>query len=318
MLHADAETVHRHLDFPRLIGALREAHANGALPQTHVTVLSDAGSADNAFVSLLAWDSPRAIAVKLVGVFPGNLKHDPPEPSIQGLVVLFSGTTGAPLLTADGAAITFRKTAADSALGADFLARRDASTLLVLGAGGLAPYVIAAHRAVRPSLERVIIWNRTPERAEGLAASLGGRSTGIEVTRDLATALSEADIVTCVTMATEPLVRGVILKPGCHVDLIGAYRPEMRESDDDVVRRAGRVFVDTRAGCEGSGDIGVPLASGLIHREEIVADLYDLCSGRQPGRGSPDDITVYKNVGGAHLDLMTMMHLWRMLEAQIA
>jgi ornithine cyclodeaminase len=110
-------------------------------------------------------------------------------------------------------------------------------------------------------------------------------------------------------MATEPLVRGALLKPGAHVDLIGAYTPDMREADDDVLRRAGCLFVDTRSNCEGSGDVAAPLASGVIRREDIVADLFELCKGRHQGRTKDDQVTVYKNVGGGHLDMFAARHL---------
>lgn len=307
--YADAATIDRLLDYPGLIEALRAAHRADQMPQMRVDVLSDAGDNVNKFVALIAWASGDLIAVKLVGVFPGNTSLSPPQPSVQGLVALMSGETGAPLLTADGASLTFRKTAADSALGADFLARPDARTLLVAGAGGLAPHVIAAHLAVRPSIERVLIWNRTAARATSLARTLARLPVDLSVVEDPNTALPEADIVSCVTMAMEPLVRGRLLKPGAHVDLIGAYLPEMREADDDVMRRAGQVFVDTRSGCEGSGEIAIPLARGLIKRDDIIADLFDLCTGRHPGRTSDSQITMYKNVGGGHLDLFTARHL---------
>lgn len=309
MQHADAAAVDRLLDYPGLVEALRAAHAADAMPQTSVQVVSDTGNDNNKFVSLVAWTSGDLIAVKMVGVFPANTALSPPEPSVQGLVTLFDARTGRPLMTADGAALTFRKTAADSALGVDLLARRDAEVLLVVGAGGLAPHVIAAHTAVRPSIRRVLVWNRNLGRAEALAASLKGSPFEIAAVRDLDRALPQADIVSCVTMATAPLVRGALLKPGAHVDLIGAYRPDMREADDEVIRRAGRVFVDTRAGCEGSGEIAEPLARGLIARDDIVADLFHLCCGRHPGRTAPDDITMYKNVGGGHLDLFAARHL---------
>ena len=301
MRHVTAPEARRLLDYPGLVEALRAAHRAGKLPDTHRDIRED--SAHNKFVSLLSWADGDVIAVKMVGVFPGNLALLPPEPSVQGLVALFSGTTGAPLLTADGAEFTFRKTAADSALGADYLARRDAKVLLVCGAGGLAPHVIAAHMAVRPSIERVLVWNRTLARAEALASSLP--HLRIAVTAILDAALPEADIVSCVTMATEPFVKGALLKPGAHVDLIGAYLPGMREADDETVRRAGQIFLDTRLFCERSGDIIEPLARGLISRDGLVADLFDLCGGRHPGRKSDSEITMYKNCGGGHLDLFT-------------
>ena len=314
----DAADTHRLLDYPSLISALREAHRAEAMPLIHVHALDEPGGApnvENNFVSLVAWAPARAIAVKLVGVFPGNPQRPDPQPSVQGLVALFDGETGAPRLVADGAALTFRKTAADSALGADYLARQDAEVLLVVGAGGLAPHVAEAHCAVRPSIRRILIWNRHHERAEALATRLRNcNGAEIEAVRDLSAALPQADIISCVTMATAPLVQGARLKPGTHVDLIGAYTPEMREADDDVVRRAGRVFVDTRANCENSGETLEPLRRHLIRRDDIVADLFDLCAGRHAGRGGDQEITMYKNAGGAHLDLFTAQHLLTRLE----
>ncbi|MBY5447197.1 ornithine cyclodeaminase [Rhizobium leguminosarum] len=311
MRHYDAEQVNTLLDYPSLVEALRTAHASGTMPQLDVTVLSDSGNSANMFVSLIAWASGDVIAVKLVGVFPGNTALMPPQPSVQGLVALLDATTGAPIATCDGAALTFRKTAADSALGVDLLARKDAETLLVLGAGGLAPHVIEAHTSVRPSIKRVLIWNRNPEKARALAARMNHVSASVEAITSLDEALPQADIVSCVTMASEAMVRGALLKRGTHVDLIGAYMPNMREADDDVARRAGRIFVDTHNNEEGSGDIAGPLAAGVVTREDIVADLFDLCSGRHAGRESADQITMYKNVGGGHLDMFTARHLMR-------
>ena len=309
MRHVTAEDARRLLDYPGLIEALRTAHKADRMPETYREIVEDAGNAGNKFVSLLSWASGDVIAVKLVGVFPGNLSLTPPEPSIQGAVVLFSAKTGAPLLSVDGAELTFHKTAADSALGADYLARKDARVLLVAGAGGLAPHVIEAHRAARPGIERVSIWNRTTGRAEELADSLRGRGFEVRAAPSMAEALPDADIVCCVTMAREPVVQGALLKPGAHVDLIGAYLPDMRESDDETIRRAGQMFLDTRAFSERSGDVLEPLNRGLITRAQLVADLFDLCTGRHPGRASDDQITVYKNNGGGHLDLFTARYL---------
>jgi ornithine cyclodeaminase len=309
MRHFDAEQVHHLLDHPRLVEALRQAHRDYEMPQMHVDVQSDDGNGENKFVSLLSWASGDVIAVKMVGVFPGNTSLSPPQPSVQGLVALFDGRTGGPLATCDGASLTFRKTAADSALGVDLLARPDAEVLLVVGAGGLAPHIVEAHTSVRPSIRKVLIWNRNLEKAEQLADRLRAAGTNVAAVSSLDDAVAEADIISCVTMATEPLVRGALLKPGAHVDLIGAYTPDMREADDDVLKRAGRLFVDTRNNSEGSGDVVGPLAAGIIDRSDIVADLFDLCKGRHHGRGSDDEITVYKNVGGGHLDMFAARHL---------
>ena len=308
MRFISADDVHRLLDYPGLVAALRAAHRADRMPQSRSTILSEPPEDTNKFVSLVAWAPGDTIAVKLVGVFPGNLSRSPPEPSVQGLVVLFDGATGAPTFAGDGAALTFRKTAADSALGADLLARPDAKTLLVVGAGGLSSHVALAHTAVRPSIKEVLIWNRTAARAAAVAEDLRLPGVSVRAVEDLDAAVVEADIISCVTMATAPLVKGALLKPGAHVDLIGAYLPEMREADDDVVRRS-TIFVDTRSNWDGSGDIRQPLEAGLITRESVAADLFDLCTGRHPGRTSPDEITMYKNCGGAHLDLFTARHL---------
>jgi ornithine cyclodeaminase len=305
-----SDDVHRLLDYPSLVEALRTAHRNGSMPLTTMSVMDEPAGGDDKFVSLVAWAAGETIAVKLVGVFPGNLALPVPEPSVQGLVALFDGTTGGLLCVCDGAAMTFRKTAADSALGVSLLAREDAETLLIVGAGGLAPHVAMAHTSVRPSIRHILVWNRSPARAEALACELKLPLIDVEVAPDLDAALPRADIVSCVTMSTVPLVKGALLRPGAHVDLIGAYLPEMRESDDDVIRRA-RLFVNTRKGCTGSGDLGQPIASGLITLDSVEADLFDLCSGRHSGRRSADEITFYKNVGGAHLDLFTARHLMR-------
>ena len=208
MKFIDADTVHRLLDYPGLVEALRVAHT-GASPRNDASVMDEPDGGENKFVSLVAWATQEVIAVKLVGVFPSNLALQPPQPSVQGLVAVFDGKTGAPVLAADGAALTFRKTAADSALGASFLARQDAEVLLVVGAGGLAPHVILAHTSVRPSIKRVLIWNRTAARAEALAREMLIEGVSISVVRDLDAALPEADVISCVTMSTEPLVKGI-------------------------------------------------------------------------------------------------------------
>jgi ornithine cyclodeaminase len=303
----DADAVHELLDYPGLVEAMRQAH-RGPPPDTSHMVRDEPDGGANKFVALVGWQRDALIAVKLVGVFPGNLSLRPPQPSVQGLVAAFDAATGMPLFAADGAAMTFRKTAADSALGSSLLARRDAEVLLVVGAGGLAPHMMAAHRAVRPSLRRVLLWNRTPERAEALARAHAGRDFVIEAVRDLDAAVAGADIVSCVTMSKAPLVRGRLLKPGAHLDLVGAYLPDMREADDEAMAR-GKLFVDTRSGMQGAGDLSQPVEHGVIRWDDVLADLYELCSGRHAGRVGADEITVYKNVGGGHLDLFAAQYL---------
>ncbi|TPW28946.1 ornithine cyclodeaminase [Pararhizobium mangrovi] len=302
-----ADAVHRALAFPFLIDHLAQAHL-GAMPQVHVAVHADPGATGNQFVVLTAWLSAEMIAVKTVGVFPENRDLSPPQASVQGLVTAFDGKTGAPLMAADGEAMTFRKTAADSGLGSRLLAREDAETLLVVGAGGLAPYVAEAHMAARPGIANLLVWNRTPARAEALAARLARPGLSATPVSDLAQAVRRADIVSCVTMSDTPLVKGEWLKPGAHLDLVGAYRPDLREADDAAMAR-GTVFVDTRSGMENAGDLTQPVDNGTIGWNAVRADLFDLVRGRIAGRSGDEEITIFKNVGGGHLDLFTAQAL---------
>lgn len=302
-----AQEVHTLLDYPFLIDALRRAH-EGAHPYGAHLLADDPAGSSNQFVSLLGWQGHSAIAAKLVGVFPGNRDLDPPQASVQGLVAGFDATTGAPRFVADGEAMTFRKTAAVSGLGAALLARPDSEVLLVVGAGGLAPHVLAAHCAARPSIQRVLVWNRTAERAHRLAETTTRDGLRVTATEDLDAAVRAADVISCVTMSTLPLVQGDLLKPGCHLDLVGAYRTDMREADDRAMVR-GTLFVDTRNGMEGAGDLAQPVEAALVDWSDIRADFYDLVQGRHRGRKDGDEITVCKNVGGSHLDLFTAVAL---------
>lgn len=303
----DAAAVHAALPWPYLIEALSQAH-RGPMPVSDVVVQADPAGSGNQFITLPGWLPGGQIGVKMVGVFPNNEKLSPPQPNVQGLVAMFDGQTGAPLLVADGAAMTARKTAGDSALGAALLAREDARVLLVVGAGTLAPHFAAAHMAARPSIERVMIWNRTAAKAQAVAAQLRSEGIDAHVSDDIDAAVGQSDVITCVTMSDRTLVRGALLKPGTHLDLVGAYMPSLRETDDDALTR-GRIFVDTRRNMENTGDLGPALASGIVSADAIAGDHFQLARGAVEGRRSADEITIFKNIGGAHLDVFTAMAL---------
>lgn len=303
----DAAAVHAALPWSYLIDALSQAH-RGAMPVSDVVVQSDPAGSGNQFITLPGWVPGGPVAVKMVGVFPHNERLSPPQPNVQGLVAMFDGATGAPLLVADGAAMTARKTAGDSALAASLLAREDAQVLLVVGAGALAPHFAAAHMAARPSLKRVLIWNRTAAKAEAVAADLRRDGLDARAVTDIDAAVAAADVITCVTMSDRTLVRGALLRPGTHLDLVGAYMTSLRETDEEALSR-GRIFVDTRRGMENTGDLGPALASGFVPLAAIAGDHFDLAQGRAQGRCSADEITVFKNVGGAHLDVFTAIAL---------
>jgi ornithine cyclodeaminase len=220
-----------------------------------------------------------------------------------------SGRSGEPLALIDGTTLTLWRTAAASALAASYLARQDAYRLVMVGAGALAPYLIDAHAAVRP-VRQVLVWNRSADAAGRLAARMAGRKFSIAVTTDLETAVRGADIVTCATLSQEPLIHGDWLPDGVHVDLVGGFRPDMREADDAAIRRA-RLFVDTRNGALAeAGDLVQPLQSGLIGEDDIAADLFDLTRGEHAGRHDQDQITLFKSVGSALEDLAAAIHVF--------
>ena len=299
----DADAAARLLDLPSLIEALRDGHRAGVDGFGRLLLEQPgAAGATDGFLAMAAWQRGAVFGVKLATMFPGNAAAG--LPNIASVYVLFDGASGRPLLTIEATPLTVRKTAADSALAADYLARPDVRTLLVVGAGAQAPWMVAAHRTVRPSLTQVLVWNRTATGAAKLAAMLRAEGLAAEPVEDLAAAVARADVVTCVTGSTEPLIQGEWLRPGTHLDLVGGYTPTMRESDDAAVRRA-RVFVDTREfTLRDAGDISQPLRGGVIAEADILADLFQLARGEVAGRGGAGEITLFKNAGGGHLDLM--------------
>lgn len=299
MLFIDAAAIGRALTFPLLIDALETAHRR---PKIEVQDAFLGGDSAHYFVRN-AVDAGRFMLTKAITSFPGNLGAGK-LPAVQAVCILFDGADGRPLAVLDGTEITCWRTAAGSALGAKYLAPPHPETLLIAGAGQMAPWLVRAHRAVRPSLKRVLIWNRTAARAGRLAEDLRGEGAEASATENLAAATSEADVICACTRSLAPLIEGARLKPGAHLDLTGGYTPETREADDDAVRRA-LVFADRRESALGVGDILQPIASGALDEGGILGDLYDLATGRVAGRRTAQDITLFKNAGGAHLDLMT-------------
>ncbi len=256
-------------------------------------------------LSRAAWIDGMGVAVKSVTVMPGNSARG--LPSIHGALVLFEDRGGEIVAVIDSGLVTRWKTAADSLLGARLLARPDAKRLLIVGAGDVAASLVEAYRSGFPGIA-VAIWNRSAEKARALAERSG--ATAVE---DLAAAVPQADIVATATMSTAPVLMGDWLRPGQHLDLIGAYRADMREADDRALTRA-RIFVDSlETTVEHIGELKDPLARGVIARADVLGDLYGLVAGTA-GRRSPDEITLYKNGGGAHLDLMTgreILRVWQ-------
>lgn len=301
----DAAAVQAALDWPVLIDALREAFRAGG--DTPLRASYPVTPQDDRLLLMPAWDAS-SVGVKIVTVFPRNPARG--LASVSALYLLLEAATGRPCALIDGEAITLRRTAGASALASLYLSRPDSRTLLAVGPGRLAPYLVAAHRAVRP-IERVLVWGRDRGRADALAERLRAQGTPAASCATLAEGLAAADIVTCATTAREPVVRGAAVRPGTHVDLVGAFTAEMRESDDELVARSS-VFVDTfAAGLEEAGDLVQPIAAGRIAREHVQAELADLCAGRHPGRRAAQEITLFKSVGTALEDLCAARLVYR-------
>ena len=316
MRHFDQAELDKSLTFPKLIESLRSAFAgNWTTPMRHhhgmPGVDHNGAEVENALLLMPSWTGPGSenfVGVKLVAVYPNNGQID--LPSIHGLYYLIDGNTGQPLATMDGARMTVWRTAAASALASTYLSRPESSTLTMIGTGALSPFMIRAHLAVRPITE-VFLWNHNIRRAHELAEEL--RDQGLPVTShpDLVTAVGKSDIVCAATLTTTPLIFGKWVKPGTHIDTVGAFTPTMRETDDELVQLAS-LFCDTRTGAlKEGGDLAIPISQGVISSNDILADLHELTRGAHPGRTSPEEITYFKSVGTALEDLAGAIAVWQ-------
>lgn len=283
------------LDWLGAVEALREGHRR---PRAEIGDLF-LGPQDGTSLTRAAFIEGFGYGVKSVTVCAGNPERG--LPTVQGAMLLFSAGTGELRAVIDSRLITEFKTAADSVLGAKLLARPDARTLLIIGAGAVAASLTRAYPAAFPDLDRIMVWARSSSRARAFAEEHTGK-VAVEPAMDLEDAAARADIIATATMATDPVLSGDAVSQGAHVDLIGAFRKDMREADDKLLQR-GHLYVDSRETTLGHiGEIVIPLAGGVIDEDDIRGDLYELvaaCPERAQG-----DITVYKNGGGAHLDLM--------------
>ncbi|HMF66220.1 MAG TPA: ornithine cyclodeaminase family protein [Phyllobacterium sp.] len=297
------------LKWPDMIDAIEQAFRQGMIqPVRHHHTVDRPDGAASTLLLMPAWSDFNALGdsskgymgVKIVTVSPDNGAIS--KPAVMGVYLLLDGKTGEPKALIDGQRLTLWRTAGASALAARYLAREDASKLVVLGAGALSGFLARAHSAIRPITE-ISIWNRNFAGAEKVAAELAADGFNAKAVKDKDVAIAEADIISAGTLSTEPLILGRHLKPGTHVDLIGAFTPTMRESDDECVKRA-RVFVDTKDGAlKEGGDIVQPIKAGVVNESHVIGDLFGLTRGTIKGRQSPGEITLFKSVGAALEDL---------------
>ncbi len=303
LLIADEALTEARLPFDALIGALETGFRTGCVvPVRHQHVIQTRAEPWATIVLMPAWsrsqDDRRYVGTKIVTVFPGNLGRG--QSSLNSTYLLYDGDTGRQVAMLDGNVLTSRRTAATSALAARYLARADASRLLVIGSGRVGSQLADAYAAVRP-LSRIEIWDVDGAGAARLAARLSARGRPASVAADLEQAVRSADMVTAATLSTLSLIRGAWLRPGTHVDLIGGFKPEMREADDEAILRA-RVFVDRREAFHEAGDLTQPLEAGLIAETDVIT-LTELVTGERSGRRDDDEITLFKAVGSGLADL---------------
>lgn len=293
----DTAAVASALPFAKLVDALDEAFRTPPVtPPRHHYDVDDSAPGRMTLLNMPAWEADGFMGVKLVSVAPENGAKG--LPTVNGFYLLFNAADGQPLALLDAAELTARRTAAASALASRYLSREDAQTLLIVGTGKLSAYMAQAHACVR-GIDDIQIWGRDAGKALAVVAALEAVGLTARVADDLEPAARSADVISCVTSSKTPIVKGGWLKPGAHLDLVGAYRPDMRESDDDAVRRA-RIFVDTFDNAlKEAGEILLPLAAGVISRDQVLADLFGLASGGHPGRLSADEITLFKSVGAS-------------------
>jgi len=308
-----ADFINRHTHYPALVQQLQAAFAaNDVLvPNRHHHDFKNEGNRpDSTLLLMPAWQSGKDAGVKIVTVNPENGQRG--LPAIQGTYIYLDAETGTLKAIMDAKALTAKRTAAVSAMASSFLSRTDSASMLMIGTGALSTNLIYAHASVRP-IEQVYVWGRDFTKAKAIANGLVGERFTVEAVEKIEDVVGCVDIISCATLSKTPLVLGRYLVAGQHVDLVGSYRKDMREADDDTILRSC-IFVDTYYGAlHETGDIVIPLQTGIIARESLKADLFELCSATKPGRNSSDQITLFKSVGHSLEDLVAARYYFSQL-----
>jgi len=315
MLFIGAEDIEKHTDYLVLIEMLKSAFKKQyKIPKRHHHQYPNPKEGVESTLLLMpAWDDGENLGVKVVNVSPNNSKYN--LPTIQGNYLLFDLQKGTPKAILDAKSLTNKRTAAASALASGFLSKKDSSCLLMIGNGSLAPELIKAHVAVRPII-KVYVWGRNFEKSELLAQQLNELEIEIIPIRDYIPHLEEADIISCATLSPTPLIFGKHIKAGQHYDLVGAYKPDMREADDEFISSVS-IHVDNYEGATTeTGDLAIPLREGVIKRDHILSELFELCRSEKAGRKDEKEITCFKSVGHALEDLAAAKLVFDQLFAQ--
>ena len=297
-----AEQVHAALRYPDLIDSLQQAYASQfQMPPRKVFLLDEESGSYDAFALLPSWND-QLIGVKAFTYFPTPAEG---YKSLYSQILLFDRDHGEPLALVDGTSVTFWRTAGISGLASRMLSRENSETLLLLGTGNLATYIIRAQCSVRP-IKRVLVWGRTPSKADQVVATMSEEldNVQLEVASDIQAACGEADIVVSATGAHQPLVLGEWIRPGTHTDFIGNHHADKRECNTALVLKS-KVYADSRDNCfREAGEVLVPISEGVFKKEDVVAELTEMCAGQATLRTSDDEITLFKSIGMALSDLV--------------
>ncbi|MGX1928999.1 ornithine cyclodeaminase family protein [Flagellimonas sp. 2504JD4-2] len=313
-LYIDSTFIEENTDFSELIEELKNAFASKEvlIPQRHHHDFPNPKTGkDTTLLLMPAWNPGKEAGVKVVTVNPGNDNYG--LPSIQGSYLYMDAATGTLKAVMEAKSLTAKRTAAASALASFYLSKKDANSLLMIGTGALSINLIKAHSAVRP-IKKVHVWGRNMEKATEICSILSHEGFQIAPLSNIEEKIAEVDIISCATLSEKPLVFGDYLVPGQHIDLVGAYKPNMREADNEAIKRAA-IFLDSfEGGLKESGDIAIPVEEGILGASDIKADLFGLCSGKHSGRNSKDEITLFKSVGHALEDLIAATYYYSKFE----
>ena len=312
MQQINSEAIYKHLPYEEFIPFLQQAFTEDYTVPQRMHQQFDNGVADTPSTLLLmpAWRDGNYLGVKSIILSPHNSRFD--LPTLQGVYLLFDAKNGTPLASYDAGAITARRTAAKSALASSFLSRENSNSLLMVGTGTLSAELIRAHATVRP-VEEVIIWEHTPGKGETVIDRLHNLELNFSVTCNLEEVVPEVDIISVATMSIDPLIQGDWLHEGQHIDTVGAYRTDMREADDKVLRRS-EIYIDHNDAFEETGDLSVPLEEGVIGKDDVKGTLFELCRKEKSGRLSSEEITFFKSTGHALEDLSAALFVYQQLE----
>ena len=314
IVQIDSDFVERNTDFPSLISDLEIMFANKKLivpMRHHHDFPNPKVGMESTLLLMPAWNPSKDAGVKIATVSPANGKFD--LPAIQAIYIYLDALKGSVKAIIEAKSLTVKRTAAASALASKFLSRKNSKSLLMIGTGALSPNLIKAHASVRP-IEEVFVWGRNFDKAKAICAALSDGKFKITPIKNIEDKISQVDIISSATLSPTPLVMGKYLKPGQHVDLVGAYRPDMREADDDAIKKS-EVFVDTyEGGLKESGDIVIPLNTGVLTEKDIKADLFLMAAKGHSERNSEEQITLFKSVGHALEDLAAAKHYYNLFE----